>query len=111
MLKNFKGARQGDLSFHPIDKLPANLKKIEHNGSFVLAKGEFTGHSHRVLVADPQQINIYQDRYGRYVLEIKDKTEIVHEEHKTIILQPGIYIQEIEQERDPFLDAIRQVKD
>jgi len=102
--------RHGDLSYHKIDKLPDGLKKVEHDGNFVLARGEHTGHKH-VVTAPRKEMNIYQDAEGRYVLEIKEAATIAHEEHSTITLQPGIYIQETELERDPFLDAIRSVQD
>lgn len=105
---NKVGARHGDISFHPLQRLPKGLKEIGHNGSFVLAKGEYTGHAHKLV---SQGVRIFQDQEGRYVLEVKDKAEIVHEEHGAITLLPGIYQQEQERERDPFLDQIRQVAD
>lgn len=107
---NKVGARHGDLSFHPLEKLPEGLKEVKQAGSFVLAYGEHTGHKH-VITAPRKTMRIFQDKEGRYVLELKSEAMIKHEEHKTITLMPGIYHQNIEQERDPFLDQINQVKD
>ena len=56
-------------------------------------------------------MNIFQDAEGRYVLEVKEAATITHEEHHTITLQPGIYRQEQELERDPFLEQIKKVQD
>ena len=109
-MKKYKGLRNGDVSLHPITELPENLVKVEHKGDFVVAHGE-SGNSHRVKVADPKHMNIYKDLQGRYVLEFLEKGEIVHEEHKPITIERGIYVQEIDTEFDPFQDLIREVKD
>ena len=108
MHKTYNGARHGDLSFHPIKELPKGLKEVQHKGSFVLAEGEHTGHKH---VVTSEKMKIFQDASGRYVLQFGSPAKIAHEEHTTITLQPGIYVQEIEQERDPFLDRIKEVLD
>lgn len=104
------GARHGDLSFHPIEALPEGLRELKHEGSFILARGEHTGHKH-VIQAPQKEMRIFQDEKGRYVLEVKSTASITHEEHQKITLLPGIYRQEQEQERDPFLDQIRMVAD
>src|SRR3990167_185063 len=105
MNKNI-GARHGDLSFHLLEELPKNLKEIKHSGEFVLARGEHTGHKHTISTPR-KQINIFQDAEGRYVLEVKEAATIMHEEHHTITLQPEIYRQEQELERDTFLEQIK----
>lgn len=102
------GARHGDLNFHPVKEVPQGLKEVKHDGSFVLAYGEHTGHKH---VIKAPKMQILQDAEGRYYLNLKQRATISHEEHKTITLLPGIYRQDIEQERDPFLDQINVVKD
>ena len=102
-------ARHGDLSFHPIAKLPKDAVEVKHNSSFVLALGEHTGHKH-VITAEPDTFKVYQHE-GNYILELKAEAKISHEEHHTITLRPGIYIQKIEQEYDPFLQQINKVQD
>lgn len=110
-MKKLNNYRHGDVSLHGVTELPQNLKAVEHNGEFPIAFGEVTGHRHIVKVADPKTLHIFQDEQGRYVLEVKDSAEVSHEEHKTITIERGIYIQEAEQERDPFMDAITRVRD
>ena len=103
-----KNYRHGDLSFHQIEGLPEDLKEVTHSGSFVLAEGEHTGNKH---VVEAKKMRIFRDAEGRYVLEVKDQATITHKEHHTITLQPGIYRQEVEIERDPFLEKIKEVAD
>lgn len=104
------GARHGDLSFHPLEVLPQGIKEVRFDGSFILARGEHTGHKH-IITAPKKALRIFQDVQGRYVLEVKEAATITHEEHAPITLLPGIYQHEQESERDPFLDKIRQVAD
>lgn len=86
--------RQGDLLFVPIqtDELPPDLKKRE-NG--IIAKGEATGHHHRVAVLEdadvltaPEHFRIEPDVF----LSVGPKgVSIVHEEHKTVTLDPNTF--------------------
>ena len=110
-LKSNEECRHGDLSFHALKELPKNLKEIKHDGSFILAFGEATGHHHKITVKDKDDLKIYQDAEGRYIMDVKGEATLTHQEHDTITFASGVYIQEIETERDPFLDTIRQVKD
>lgn len=103
--------RHGDLGFTELEKIPEGLTKIEHDGSFILAYGEHTGHAHRLAVAKKSDVEIYKDNEGRYVLNVKKPATLSHEEHKTITFQPGIYFQRNEREYDPFLNEIRTVQD
>ena len=101
------GARHGDISFHPLTKLPEGLVKVEQDGEFILARGEHTGHTHRLT----GKFEILQDKEGRFYLNVFAPSEVSHEEHKTVTLEPGIYRQDSELERDPFLEQIRKVAD
>ena len=102
--------RHGDLSFHPLKELPEGLKEINQDGKYTLAYGEHTGHTH-VIEAPSKTMRIFKDSEGRYVLEVKSAATISHQEHSIITLQPGIYRQEQEVERDPFLEQIKMVQD
>jgi len=108
MNKTKREARQGDISFHTLKELPQDIKEVEQNGTFVLARGEHTGHKHTITAP---KLKIFQDAQGRYVLQVGEAATITHEEHKTITLRPGIWRQEQELERDPFLQRIREVAD
>jgi len=94
--------RHGDISLHSIKELPKKLEQISQGGNFILAYGEVTGHTHRLLEHTQDQYTVYRDGQGRNILAINKPTPLVHEEHKEIILQPGFYIQEQEKEYDYF---------
>ena len=104
--------RHGDISFHPITILPPKLKKLPIiEGKFICALGEATGHKHLLKEREAGSFEIYQDTQGRYVLDIKKPVELSHEEHKTITIERGIYIQEQEREYDYAAEAMKKVID
>lgn len=104
--------RHGDLIFTPLEKLPAGLKKMKvDNKKFVLALGEVTGHMHVMTEEKEDDMRIYQDAQGRYVLEINKPTVLSHEEHNALTFKPGIYLMNNEREHDYFEQASRQVLD
>ena len=103
--------RHGDLSFHPLEKAPKNIKEIKKDGSFVLALGEATGHKHVLTEEKPGSFNVYQDEKDRYVLQVVSPSRINHQEHKTLVIEPGWYVQEREREMDWFSQAVKQVVD
>lgn len=95
--------RHGDLSFHPIEKLPENLKEVKHDGKFVLAEGEFTGHKHLMTVEKPKDMKMMQDpTTGEYYIQLFDKASLTHEEHNKLVFEPGIYKMHVEREYDYF---------
>jgi len=101
---------QGDVMFHPFNgDLPE--KKINHNGSFVLALGETTGHKHVITVDRPDQMEMRQLPNGEYVMILKTQGTVTHEEHKTIFLAPGTYRVGKEREVDHFSQTVRKVID
>lgn len=98
--------------FKKIDALPSGLKKLSlTNNQFVLALGEVTGHKHVMTATKEDDMRIYQDSEGRYVLEIGAPTRLSHEEHSTLEFAPGIYLMENEREHDYFTQQERQVLD
>lgn len=102
--------RHGDLSFHPKTRKPTNIKEVKHEGSFVLALGEATGHKH-VITAPKKAMRIFKDAEGRLVLELKEAATVTHEEHKPITIEPGVYVQENEREYDWFAETVQRVID
>lgn len=104
--------RHGDVDLLQSDSLPQGLVKQEHNGSFPIAFGEVSGHSHLLTIERPQDMTVYLDpSTNLYVLELKSSALLSHEEHETIVLEPGIYVQKIEREYDPFEQVLKQVVD
>jgi hypothetical protein len=92
--------RQGDILLKPVKDLPDELKEVPRDkGRIVLAEGEVTGHFHAIedegatfLAKNEEEIE------GRFlVIEAEAITaeaagvELVHPEHDTIKLPPGIY--------------------
>lgn len=98
--------RHGDVSLHTIATLPAKLNKIGSN-KFSLKEGEQTGHYHLLEGA----FDIYEDEQGRRYLDIKKQSKLSHQEHNTITIEKGFYLQEQENEYDPFEEEINNVQD
>jgi hypothetical protein len=102
--------RQGDVLIRSVDVLPKGLKAVPRDGRgrLVLAEGEATGHAHVVegealfLAAD------LADLEGRF-LQVEAESAVVHEEHGTLTLSPGIY--EVRRQREYESDAERYVAD
>lgn len=103
-MKNF--AHQGDIVFVPF-KGKTDGKKEKHNGSFTVGYGEATGHHHDVICDDMQVIKTE----GGYVLVLGSEGRVTHQEHKDIVLAPGMYVVKHEREYDWFAKATRQVVD
>ena len=98
--------RQGDLLIERVDtQIPKNAKILNNTG--VLALGEKTGHSHRCVPAT----TVYKNDQGQEFINLEQPTELVHEEHNTIGLEPGTYVITHEREYNPFKEAARQVAD
>ncbi len=99
--------RQGDVCLVRVDALPAGAKKETTAESIVLAYGETTGHSHR-LKTKIDGLSMYAWKDDKLV-ELREPGELVHEEHSTIALKPGLYKVVIQREYTP--ERIRRVVD
>jgi len=108
--------RQGDVLLVPITRdqrkalstAPAPANRTREDG-VVLAFGEATGHSH-VAKGPGVTLGIAQRREqdgwrtinrAIEVLDVKNATEVVHEEHETLPLPPGSYEVRHQREYDP----------
>lgn len=78
--------RQGDVLLCEIAELPAGSVAL---ADMILIRGEATGHAHR-LVGDGK---IFRSATGQLsvLVEPGQKTQLVHEEHKSITLPVGLY--------------------
>ena len=90
--------RQGDLLFRRIPKLPSNTQSLKTD---IVAEGETTGHKHR-LQGNAQ---LYQFADEKYV-SVTGRAELVHEEHKKITLEDGVYAIIQEREFNPFTSSL-----
>ena len=121
---------QGDVQFRKIDVLPTKLTAIENRP---LALGEFSGHQH-VVTGDVQQFQLSDTMYI-VVGENGARLQHVHQKHVSrealkslailpiadhvpLMLPAGIYECWIQQEYNPFANALgitaermRNVKD
>lgn len=112
-MKKGKLARHGDINLHPIEELPKGLKKVEHNGSFILARGEATGSVHLLEVKEKSNLILMQDEQGNTYLQLLEPAKLSHtKDHETITIEPGVYRQIQEREVDWFSQGIiRKVVD
>ena len=79
--------RQGDVLLAPIDTIPENVTR---RSDLVLAEGEITGHRHRI--SEENAAELWADENGILYLKIIAPTAtLIHDEHKTISLQQGLY--------------------
>ncbi len=95
--------RHGDVMLQQVPELPANAKQ-EHGA--ILARGELTGHSHRI--ANPNAVQLFV-HHGQTFVQIKQPTQIIHEEHRAIALEVGFYRYWMQREYHP--KAIVTVRD
>lgn len=75
--------RHGDVQIIKVDSIPIGAKKLDRKE---LAYGEVTGHAHRIDVGD-----LFETKDGQLYLRVNELTRVSHEEHKTMVLEPGCY--------------------
>ncbi len=85
-------ARQGDIFFKTVRKeqLPQKLKKKTDN---ILAYGEVTGHSHKIMSPSISEMESFVDENGDiYVLSANSEIRIGHDEHDVIVLPQNEWV-------------------
>lgn len=97
--------RQGDVLLVKVAKLPEGCEKERYKERIVLAYGEVTGHAHAISPAAASYFIYENTNY----LQVDQPTNLVHEEHDAIAVEPGIYKVVRQREYDPLRDRI--VKD
>ena len=80
--------RQGDVLLLPVNRLPRSAKQQPATGRIVLAQGEATGHAHTV---DQHAATMSLDEGGVMFLTVEQLTEVRHQEHAPLRLEPGKY--------------------
>lgn len=76
--------RQGDVYLKLVKSLPKGLTKKKDN---ILVYGETSGHAHRL---NTTVLSVFEGDDGMFV-ELDKPTDLVHEEHNTINVKPGVY--------------------
>lgn len=74
--------RQGDVLLKQVDSLPLDC---EPNRDNILAYGETTGHSHKIVGAKVLR------RDKQLYVTVEEQAEILHEEHGRILLPTGLW--------------------
>jgi hypothetical protein len=97
--------RQGDVGLLRIDGLPEGARLETVSDTLVLALGEATGHSHRLCADGATLYKVDETDF----FEIKQRGELVHEEHDAIALDPGFY--KVIRQREYTPEQIRRVVD
>lgn len=102
--------QQGDVIFELVEPLGEGKETLK-TGQRVLVEGETTGHAHKVSEeVDFEQFSLVE-KDGVLYLKTKVETPVIHEEHKTITLNPGTYKVRRVREYDHFLEESRNVQD
>ena len=115
--------QQGDVLLRKVDEKTFNASKLnhrvtQHDKRAVLAEGEATGHYHAVYMDDLLEgAGITLCKGGEYssqnegIIVTGGPVELRHEEHNTITLEPGFYLQRIVNEYDHIAGRTREVAD
>lgn len=100
--------QQGDVLLRRIKELPDKVAEVHRkNGAFVLAEGEATGHAHRIFDVDA----MFFEKDGKFYLKNDRPVTVKHEEHKAILIEPGIWEVGQIQEKDWLSGMVRKVVD
>jgi hypothetical protein len=100
--------RQGDILFVKIsDKTEVDTRGMRKVKSKTVARGETTGHAHRL--AGGEQAQVLVQRGGDMFIVADENSAIEHEEHPTIKLSPGVWRVYRQRELDPLGDVRRVV--
>jgi hypothetical protein len=96
--------RHGDVLIGAVDDVPAGARPLSH---VILARGEVTGHSHRI--AERGAAQLYEINGVLYLDVVAALATLIHEEHGPITLPQGRYRVWIQREYAP--GEIRRVYD
>lgn len=87
--------RQGDVGLRPVDVIPDGTVL----GHCTLAKGEVTGHTHRVTEGEAEIVDVN----GTWYLRVKSPSVVIgHEEHAPVTVKQGSYQILRQREYDDF---------
>jgi hypothetical protein len=96
--------RHGDVMIASVENIPSTAML---GPDVVLARGEITGHMHRIET--PSSAELWELDGQLYIKVIADTARVVHEEHKPITLSRGLY--KVWQQREYTPEKIRPVYD
>lgn len=105
--RHMKHYRQGDVLIEQVVTIPQGATPGEPKARWHLAEGEATGHFHSVDAADATLL--FLDAEMEMYLRVHRTTEVTHQEHAPIILEPGDY--RVGRQREYAPEGIRNVAD
>ena len=105
-----KFIHQGDIPFAPFTGTITGAV-TKHAGSVVLALGEKTGHKHVITVVNPNDMEVWKQLEGGWIISLKTEAQLTHNQHGAIIVAPGTYRVYQEREHDWFSEVTRKVID
>lgn len=76
--------RHGDVILRKVDLIPNGAESLKDRKE--LAYGEVTGHAHRLDVGE-----LFETKDGKLYCRIGKQANLSHEEHKTLVIEPGEY--------------------
>ena len=95
--------QQGDVLIKSCEEV-----KGEELNHLILAEGEYTGHSHRIIEGMAKLV-LYKNLL--YLKVISKQAKLFHDEHKEIILPTGFYKIDRVREYDHFEEEARRIID
>jgi len=98
--------QQGDVWLEKVDRMPEKIKVIREDG--ILAYGEKTGHKHQL---EDTNIKIYESENHMFFVEVEKPVKLKHDEHKEILINPGIWEFGQVREKDWLNNMVRPVID
>lgn len=102
--------RQGDVLLVPLEHAPKPATPVmQRPGRLILAEGEATGHAHAILDDAAELVTAEWPRRLYLIVGGTRPVELVHEEHATLLIEPGTY--EVRRQREYSPDEIRRVPD
>ena len=96
--------RHGDVIIAPAKSIPTQAIR---RPAAVLARGEATGHSHRI--EDPKSVEVFDHEGVGYLRVITPSARLIHDEHHPITLPRGIFRFWMQREYTP--KEIRRIVD
>lgn len=97
--------RQGDVFLVQVECLPRGSMPAQCGGRVILAHGEATGHTHSVSTEFAQLYYFHNQR----LLKVRRATQLIHQEHSAITVEPGVY--QVVQQREYTPQAVQRVMD
>ena len=99
--------QQGDVLFKRIQQLPEQAQEVQRqNGRIVVMHGE-GGHTHTISDVEA----MFYEKDGKTYLKNTKPVNINHEEHKSFIIEPGIWEIGQVREKDWVSGMVRKVID